>query len=89
MTVARGFAINPRCRFLHGSYSRELVNQNSSSIIDIMSTVEYRVMWGRTLRADSSAKGLSDRRWRARFRHGRHLLGDALRRALSHWLGIK
>lgn len=58
MFVARGFAINARCRFLHASYSRELVNLNSAQIIDVMSLPEYRFLWGRTLRQDSSAKGL-------------------------------
>jgi hypothetical protein len=36
MFVARGFALNPRCRFLHASYSRELVNDNSAKIMDVM-----------------------------------------------------
>lgn len=58
MPVARGFAINPRCRFLHASYSRELVNLNSSTVQDIMALPEYRLMWGRSLRLDTSAKGL-------------------------------
>lgn len=58
MPVARGFALNPRCRFLHTSYSRELVNLNSSMIIDVMGLPEYRYIWGRALRQDTSAKGL-------------------------------
>lgn len=58
MLVARGFALNPRCRFLHGSYSRELVNQNSQQIMEVMSQIEYRYMWGRSLRPDTTAKSL-------------------------------
>lgn len=58
MFVARGYALNPRCRFLHASYSRELVNLNSSTIIDVMGLPEYRILWGRALRQDTSAKGL-------------------------------
>lgn len=58
MLVTRGFALNPRCRFLHGSYSKELVNDNSSKIMDVMALPEYRLMWGRSLRKDTSAKGL-------------------------------
>ena len=58
MFVARGFALNPRARFLHASYSRELVDLNSQQIIDVMSTVEYKILFGRELRPDASAKSL-------------------------------
>lgn len=58
MFVTRGFALNPRCRFLHASYSKELVNDNSSRIMDILALPEYRLMWGRSLRKDTSAKVL-------------------------------
>lgn len=58
MFVARGFALNPRARFLHSSYSRDLVNQNSAAIRDTMALPEYQILWGRGLRPDTSAKGL-------------------------------
>jgi hypothetical protein len=58
MFVARGFALNPRARFLHTSYSRDLVNQNSAAVQDVMKTPEYQWLWGRALRKDTTAKSL-------------------------------
>lgn len=58
MFVARGFALNPRARFLHTSYSRDLVNQNSAVILDILRLPEYQWLWPRALRKDTSAKSL-------------------------------
>lgn len=58
MFVARGFALNARARFLHTSYSRDLVNQNSAAIQDVMKLPEYQYLWGRVLRKDTSAKSL-------------------------------
>lgn len=58
MFVARGFALNPRARFLHTSYSRDLVNQNSAVILDILRLPEYQWLWSRSLRKDTSAKSL-------------------------------
>lgn len=60
--VARGFAINPRSRFMHVSFSDPLVRQNSRLIMDTMNTPEYRDMWGIDFRTDSSAKD----RWNTR-----------------------
>jgi hypothetical protein len=58
MFVARGFALNPRAKFLHTSYAQDLVHQNSASIRDVMALPEYQALWPRALRADMSAKGL-------------------------------
>ena len=58
MFVARGFALNARARFLHTSYSRDLVNQNSAAIQDVMKLLEYQHLWGRQLRKDTTAKSL-------------------------------
>lgn len=58
MFVPRGYALNPRCRFLHTSYSRDLVNQNSAAIQDVMKLPEYQYLWARSLRKDTSAKSL-------------------------------
>lgn len=56
--VARGYAINPRSRFIHASYSQDLVNQNSSSIRDVVGLEEYQAMWDLFFRMDANAKGL-------------------------------
>jgi predicted phage terminase large subunit-like protein len=56
--IARGQAINPRARFIHASFSNELVNENSVRIKDIISSEPYRDMWGVTFKADQDAKGL-------------------------------
>ena len=58
MFVARGFALNARARFLHSSYSQDLVHQNSASIRDVIALPEYQMLWPRKLRKDMSAKGL-------------------------------
>lgn len=58
MFTARGFALNPRARFLHASYSEPLVLDNSTAIRAVMATVEYRHLWGRSLRTDTTAKNL-------------------------------
>lgn len=58
MFVARGFAINPRARFLHTSYAQDLVHQNSASIRDVLALPEYQALWPRSLRPDMNAKGL-------------------------------
>lgn len=56
--IARGIAKNPRARFIHASFSGELVNENSVRIKDVMSSEPYRDMWGVTFKDDQDAKGL-------------------------------
>lgn len=56
--VARGFAVNPNSRFLHASYSEQLVNQNSTSIRDTVQLPEYQAMYPMAFRVDTNAKGL-------------------------------
>lgn len=56
--IARGIAKNPRARFIHASFSGELVNENSVRIKDVMSSEPYRDMWGVTFKEDQDAKGL-------------------------------
>lgn len=56
--IARGLAVSGgRARFIHASFSAELVNENSVAIKDIVSTEPYQQMWGIAFRADASAKG--------------------------------
>lgn len=59
--IARGLAITKgRARFIHASYSLDLVAENSTSIKDTMGTTPFQEMWGISLRADMSGKG----RWK-------------------------
>jgi predicted phage terminase large subunit-like protein len=56
--IARGMAKNPRARFIHASFSGELVNENSVRIKDVMASEPYRDLWGINFKADQDAKGL-------------------------------
>lgn len=46
--VSWGFALNPKCRFLHLSYSDMLVNDNSETIRNIMSEPLYQELFPRS-----------------------------------------
>lgn len=54
-----GLALNPRCKFLHSSYSDDLAMLNSSGTKDIIRSEEFQSIWPQKLRIDSHAK----RRW--------------------------
>jgi len=56
--IARGFAINPKARFLHISYAQPLALTNSSSAKDRLRLEEYQDLWPITIRSDTNAKGL-------------------------------
>lgn len=57
--VARGFAINPRAKFLHISYSDTLVNDNSSNIKAIVNSHDYQALFPYVnFQKDTKAKGL-------------------------------
>lgn len=57
--VARGLAINPKSNFIHASYSEKLVQENSVTIRDIISSEAYQAHFPHvSFRADSNAKGL-------------------------------
>lgn len=59
--IARGLAITKgKARFIHASYSLDLVAENSTAIKDTMATQPFQEMWGIALRADISGKG----RWK-------------------------
>lgn len=64
--IARGQGINPRARFIHASFSAELVNENSVRIKDTIASEPYQDMWGVHFKADQDAKGL----WRTSERGG-------------------
>lgn len=56
--VARGFALNPRCRFIHLSYGDKLALDNSSKVRDLVRSEAYQELWPREFKEDSDAKGL-------------------------------
>ena len=55
------FALNPRCKFLHLSYSDMLVNDNSDTVRNIMSEDIYKTLFPKSRLA--SEKG-SSKRWK-------------------------
>lgn len=57
------FALNPRCRFLHLSYSDILVNDNSDTVRNIMSEELYKTLFPNS--ALASEKG-SAKRWKTK-----------------------
>lgn len=61
--IARSLAINPRCRFLHLSYSDQLAEQNSLGAKDIVESDEYQELWNLKIRPDSKSK----KRWNVIF----------------------
>lgn len=56
--VARGIALNPKAKFIHASFSGELVNENSVLVKDVIGSEAYQWMWPIAFRSDQSAKGL-------------------------------
>lgn len=61
--ISNGFALNPKCRFLHLSYSDMLVNDNSDTIRSIMQEPLYRALFPAS--ALASEKG-SSKRWKTK-----------------------
>lgn len=57
------FALNPKCRFLHLSYSDILVNDNSDTIRNIMQEELYKTLFPKS--ALASEKG-SSKRWKTK-----------------------
>lgn len=60
--IARGLAKNPKARFIHASFSGELVHENSVRIKDVIASEPYQGMWPLEFKVDQSAKGL----WRTK-----------------------
>lgn len=56
--IARGLALNPKAKFIHASFSGELVNENSVRVKDVITSEPYQAMWPVAFKADQSAKGL-------------------------------
>ncbi len=61
--ISWAFALNPKCRFLHLSYSDMLVNDNSDTVRSIMSEPLYKTLFPKS--ALASEKG-SAKRWRTK-----------------------
>lgn len=61
--ISWGFALNPKCRFLHLSYSDILVNDNSDTIRNIMQEPIYKELFPGS--ALASEKG-SAKRWKTK-----------------------
>lgn len=57
--ISQGLAINPKAKFIHGSYSDDLALVNSQTIRDQISMVEYQELYPMAVREDVSAK----KRW--------------------------
>lgn len=58
MGSARAFALFPRSRILHTSFSDPLVRVNSNKVRDIMRSPEYQAMWPVEMRQDSDRQDL-------------------------------
>ena len=56
MFPAYGFAINPKCKFIHLSYSGGLVTDNSVAVKDIMNSEYYRLLFDARIRRGSDQK---------------------------------
>lgn len=56
--IARGLAINPRCRFLYLSYSDTLVSEYSAASKAIVNSEPFQELWPIRIATDSSAKHL-------------------------------
>lgn len=56
--IARGFAINPRSRWIHASYAQPLALDNSTKVKDIINLEGYQAHWPVRMRLDTNAKGL-------------------------------
>lgn len=54
--VSRCLALNPRAKFIHTSYSSDLVMDNSSKIKDTVASKEFQELWPMGLRVDKKAK---------------------------------
>lgn len=54
--MAWAIARNPESKFIHLSYSDDLVNDNSSRIKEIVESEQFQAFWGVKLKSDTKAK---------------------------------
>ena len=82
MFVSWCFALNPKCQFMHLSYSDLLVNDNSSTIREIMTLPLYKELFPqRFLMRTKVVPGLGKQKLKVRFtryQHKARLLVSAL-----------
>jgi len=64
--IARGLAINHRAKFIHTSYSGDLVKLNSGTIKDTIESGEFQEIWPMKIRMDTKGK----KRWFTEFGGG-------------------
>lgn len=57
--ITRGLAINHRAKFIHTSYSGDLVKTNSSYVKDTIESLEFQELWPMQIRTDTKSK----KRW--------------------------
>lgn len=57
--ISRGLAINPRAKFIHSSFSKDLALDNSTKVKSVVESPEYQDLWPMRLKVDSRA----NRRW--------------------------
>lgn len=55
--IAWALAKNPKCKFIHLTYSNVLALENSTKIRDIVTSEEFQKLWPMSLRNDTKAKG--------------------------------
>lgn len=56
--IARGLALNPSSKYIHASYSGDLVNENSSKIKDTIISEPFQELWPMKIRQDKKGKKL-------------------------------
>lgn len=54
--IARGFAINPSCRFIHATFSDDLARENSDKIKTLIELPEFAQLQTVTIKTDTKAK---------------------------------
>lgn len=58
MFIAWSLAKNPKCQFIHLSYSDELALDNSARILELIQSDEYQELWQVSLKPDRKSKSL-------------------------------
>ena len=71
--IAAGFALNPRAKFIHLSYSDDLARDNSRGVQEIMRTPEYQRLFGE----DTKPETISTRKWNTKAGGGLYAISSA------------
>jgi len=54
--ISRGLAVYPNSKYIHTSYSNELVQENSSKIRETVTSDEFQQLWPMSIRIDKKSK---------------------------------